>query len=90
MKKIKTWVAGFVVAFFMTVGLATAANAYTVRTTGWTTTCIGMDLWNVRIDYIDYSWWEEVNYPWPRDHYRYTATSMKQWHNSYCMSKSYA
>lgn len=67
-----------------------SAQAYTVRTTGWTTTCIGPNLWNVRIDYIDYSWWEEVTYPWPKDHYRYTATSLNQYNNKYCMGTTYA
>ncbi len=90
MNKIRIWVSSLFVALLMMVSLVPAANAYTVRTTGYTTACIGWDLWNVRIDYIDYSWWEEVNYPWPKDHYRYTATTMNQWHNSYCMSKSYA
>lgn len=29
--------------------------------------------------YIDYNWWEEVGWPWPKDHYEWKA-----WSNSYC------
>ncbi len=67
-----------------------SAQAYTVKTVWWTTTCIGPNLWNVRVDYIDYSFWEEISYPWPKDYYRYTTYSLAQYNNSYCMGKTYA
>ena len=90
MNKLKKTITTFGVAAALTFGGAAAANAYTANTVGWTTKCYGPDLWNVRIDWIDYSFWEEIAYPWPKDHYRYTATSLKQYHNPYCMSVSYA
>lgn len=29
--------------------------------------------------YIDYNWWEEVSFPWPKDKYVWNA-----WSNQYC------
>lgn len=69
---------------------APAASAYSVWVTGQTTICVGPDLWNARIERVDYSFWEEISYPWPKDYTRYVPYSLNQYRNPYCVQRTYA
>lgn len=69
--------------------MAPAASAYNVYTTGYTTVCIGPDLWNARIERVDFDWWEET-FQGKRDYTRLIPTTLSQYRNPWCVQRTYA
>lgn len=94
MKKFKSAITKFVVGALVvtgltaggTVAMAPAANAATQSCryvdAGYGRTIGGSPWPGYRygvLCYVDYSWWEEVSWPWPRDQYFWQV-----WQNNYC------
>lgn len=70
---------------------APASQAYTVTESYYVSyRCIGPDLWGGKTFFVDYSWWEEISYPWPKDYSYWKATSLYSHNSSRCSSTTYA
>lgn len=91
MNKLTKTIGAVASALGIVTATAVVANAYTVtHETKAIYRCIGSDLWKGHWDYIDYSAAEEWWYPWPKDGYRYHATSLYIHNSSQCSGYSYA
>jgi hypothetical protein len=80
------------VAVFSGGGLvmAPSANAYTSYPQNYVYRCIGPDYWLMQYYWIDYSWWEEVSYPWPKDHYELRPVALRSHNAAICTGSTYA
>lgn len=90
MNKITKAIAGVAASLAIVGGGAVAANAYTSYPQNYVYRCIGSDYWLMQYVWIDYSWWEEVSYPWPKDHYILKPIALRSHNAAICGGTSYA